>query len=61
MNAEPVLQHLDAACLVADKPAGLLAVPGRGEKRLPAEWGISKIFPFMLQQSNTSFGSQIFV
>ena len=30
MNAAPVLRHLDAACLVADKPAGLLAVPGRG-------------------------------
>jgi tRNA pseudouridine32 synthase / 23S rRNA pseudouridine746 synthase len=27
----PHIQHLDAACLVAVKPAGLLAVPGLGE------------------------------
>lgn len=28
---EPLLVHADAALLVLDKPAGLLAVPGRGE------------------------------
>jgi tRNA pseudouridine32 synthase/23S rRNA pseudouridine746 synthase len=27
------LRHLDDACLVVDKPAGLLAVPGRGGER----------------------------
>lgn len=27
---EPTLLHVDAALIVADKPAGLLAVPGRG-------------------------------
>ena len=30
MNEEPVLRHLDDACIVADKPASLLSVPGRG-------------------------------
>ena len=30
MSAKTVLLRLDAACIVADKPAGLLAVPGRG-------------------------------
>ena len=33
MLADPVL-HADAALVVADKPAGLLAVPGRGEAGL---------------------------
>lgn len=27
---EPILLHVDAALIVAEKPAGLLAVPGRG-------------------------------
>ena len=30
LHALPIL-HIDAACIVVDKPAGLLAVPGRGE------------------------------
>jgi tRNA pseudouridine32 synthase/23S rRNA pseudouridine746 synthase len=31
--AAPVLVHVDAHCIVADKPAGLLCVPGRGEDK----------------------------
>ena len=30
---EPSLLHVDDALIVADKPAGLLSVPGRGEER----------------------------
>ena len=35
MDGQPpfVLLHVDAHCLVADKPAGLLCVPGRGEDK----------------------------
>ena len=28
---EPLWAHVDAACLVAIKPSGLLSVPGRGD------------------------------
>ncbi len=31
--SSPLLVHLDAALIVADKPAGLLAVPGRGPEK----------------------------
>jgi tRNA pseudouridine32 synthase / 23S rRNA pseudouridine746 synthase len=33
MPSEPTLLHADEALLVLDKPAGLLAVPGRGEDK----------------------------
>ncbi len=32
-NSSPHLAHLDTALLIAEKPAGLLAVPGRGEDK----------------------------
>jgi tRNA pseudouridine32 synthase/23S rRNA pseudouridine746 synthase len=35
---QPPLVHVDAAFVVADKPAGLLAVPGRGPGRADCLW-----------------------
>ena len=38
MNAASPVVHVDAALLVAEKPSGLLAVPGRGPERADCLW-----------------------
>jgi tRNA pseudouridine32 synthase/23S rRNA pseudouridine746 synthase len=38
VTAGPTLLHVDAALLVADKPSGLLSVPGRGAHKADCLW-----------------------
>ena len=38
MNTASPVVHVDAALLVAEKPSGLLAVPGRGPERADCLW-----------------------
>lgn len=40
-SLEPTILHADASIIVVDKPAGLLAVPGRGEQK--ADCALSRI------------------
>jgi tRNA pseudouridine32 synthase/23S rRNA pseudouridine746 synthase len=38
VSGAPALLHVDAALLVADKPSGLLSVPGRGPHKADCLW-----------------------